>query len=213
MALRFGWFRLDLHSSRVCGAHSQSFFCCGGSSSADTPVRVASGYSTSVKLVAPTGTAVEMGTDLNRLVSRQGQCQPQEEPRPAAKFQAEDNISPGVYNPAEEEPIMKALHTLDTRTLLMSTALLISRGKYHSYFILSPLSQGATLRPSPPPVVGELGRCIPTKHWKSCSETSSRKPKGHLIKGPMEAWLGCPSCCSECRYMVMTFLEVQVGTC
>lgn len=136
-----------------------------------------------------------------------------EEPRPAAKFQAEDNISPGVYNPAEEEPIMKALHTLDTRTLLMSTALLISRGKYHSYFILSPLSQGATLRPSPPPVVGELGRCIPTKPWKSCSETSSRKPKGHLIKGPMEAWLGCPSSCSECRYMAMTFLEVQVGTC
>lgn len=86
----------------------------------------------------PYRTAVEMGTDLNRLVSRQGQRQPQEEPRPAAKFQAEDNISPGVYNPAEEEPIMKALHTLDTRTLLMSTALLISSGKYHSYFILSP---------------------------------------------------------------------------
>lgn len=59
---------------------------------------------------------------------------------------------------------MKALHTLDTRTLLMSTALLISSGKYHSYFSLSPLSQEATLRPSLPPVVGELGGCIPTKH-------------------------------------------------
>lgn len=48
---------------------------------------------------------------------------------------------------------MKALHTLDTTTLLMNTMLLISSGKYHSYFILSPLFSGSnsetpTLQPA-----------------------------------------------------------------
>lgn len=105
--------------------------------------------------------------------------------RLAAKFQPGDNISPGVYNPAKKEPVMKALHTLGTTTLLTNTMLLISSGKYHSYFGLSPLSLKKQLGdpPTPAPSGGMDGACIPTHLWKSCSGWSSpqKNPKGLLI--------------------------------
>lgn len=81
---------------------------------------------------------------------------------------------------------MKALHTPDTTTLLMNTVLLISSGKYHSYFTLSPLSRGSNSEtpPPPPPAVGMDGEYIPTKHWKSCSESGVPEiPRGISLGG------------------------------
>lgn len=52
-----------------------------GSSSADITCESGFWFLSFREARGPTGTAVEMGTDLNRLVSGQGQRQPQEEPR------------------------------------------------------------------------------------------------------------------------------------
>lgn len=84
---------------------------------------------------------------------------------------------------------MKALHTPDTTTLLMNTVLLISSGKYHSYFTLSPLSREATLRPHlPTPSCGDGWGVYPHKALEVLLRVrSSQNPKGHLIKGQMEA--------------------------
>lgn len=109
--------------------------------------------SASRKLVVPCRDSCRNG-DRSQQADRAGRASTnlKKNLRLAAKFQPGDNISPGVYNPAKEEPIMKALHTLDTTTLLTNTMLLISSGKYHSYFFLSPaLSRSNSETPHPHP--------------------------------------------------------------
>lgn len=68
--------------------------------------------------------------------------------KPAAQALPVGNISPGVYNPAQEGVgDEKLYHALNSITLLTNTLLLINSGKYHSYFILLTLSGRHTQTP------------------------------------------------------------------
>lgn len=84
---------------------------------------------------------------------------------------------------------MKALHTLDTRTLLMSTALLISSGKYHSYFASFATLSGSNSETLPAPSGGRVRGVYPHKALKVLPRDKLLKSQGgiYLIKGPMEA--------------------------
>lgn len=81
---------------------------------------------------------------------------------------------------------MKALHTLDTTTLLMNTVLLISSGKYHSYFILSPLSQETTLRPPPTPQWWDGWGVYPHKALEVLLREEFLKSQGAAHQGRVE---------------------------
>lgn len=88
--------------------------------------------------MAPPGTAVEMQADLNRLMSRQVQHQPQGRTSgQLPSFSQEGTSLLEFLTLQRRESVMKKLHhALNTTTLLTNTLLLISSGKYHCYFIL-----------------------------------------------------------------------------